>query len=208
MLDWIQRFVVTPGRVLDRAAGQARVDGSPHRFLDGVGIVAKPVLEVSGHRQRGSRHDRGRVGERLLPRDRVVEPAQRGSESGAGGGQRLEAQRGQQLRRTGVPWVGDQQRITGAMEVQKTLRELVHVASLAHGPAGRQASIIATSTAARVQMPTPSGTSSPKVSSSRERGSARSGSKEVSRVSVLPREGTSESAMGASRLFNGAASTS
>jgi hypothetical protein len=91
VLERIERLVVAPGRVLDRAAGQPRVDGAPHGRRDALGIVGEPVLEISGHRQRGSRHDRGRVAERLLPRDRVVDPAQRGGESAAGGGQRLEA---------------------------------------------------------------------------------------------------------------------
>jgi hypothetical protein len=108
MFDCIERLVLAPGRVLDRAAGQAGVDRAPHGLRDALGVVGEPVLEVRGHRQRGGRHDGGRVGERLLPRDRVVHPAERGGEAAAGGGERREAERGQQFRRPGVPRVRDQ----------------------------------------------------------------------------------------------------
>jgi hypothetical protein len=71
------------------------------------------------------------VGERLIPGDRVVHPAERGGEAAAGGGERLESERGQQLRRPGIPRVRDEQRMAGAMEVQETLGEFAHAVSLA-----------------------------------------------------------------------------
>ena len=67
------------------------------------GIVGEAVLQVGRDRQVGRGDDRGRVRQRLVAADRAVRAAQRRREPGAGGGQRLEAERGEQLRATRRP---------------------------------------------------------------------------------------------------------
>ena len=84
------------------------------------GIVGEAVLEVGRHRHVGDGgHDRGGVGDRLVAGHPAVEAAERGGEAAAGGGQRLEAERREQLGRAGVPRVRDQQRLRAGMELEE-----------------------------------------------------------------------------------------
>jgi len=64
------------------------------------------------------------MGQRLLAADRPVEPAERRRIPAAGGGQRLESERHQQLRGTDVPGIGEEQRRATLVEGEEPLRPL------------------------------------------------------------------------------------
>jgi hypothetical protein len=59
------------------------------------------------------------VGQRLVAGNLAVEPPERGGMAAAGGGERLEAERREQLRGPGVPGVREQQRPLAVVEVEE-----------------------------------------------------------------------------------------
>ncbi|MNG31184.1 hypothetical protein D3C84_1169370 [compost metagenome] len=73
-----------------------------------LGLVAVAVLQIGGHRQRRRLDDRAGIAQGFLTADRAfpITPAKGKRQAGAGRGQRLETQRSQHLRRTGIPRVG------------------------------------------------------------------------------------------------------
>ena len=77
----------------------------------GLGLRAVAVLEVDRHRQARRLVERAHVLGELVERDAAVEAAERERERGAGGGQRLEAQRLEHPGRAGVPRVRDHERL-------------------------------------------------------------------------------------------------
>src|SRR6266700_4428245 len=100
-----------PGGVLDRTTDEARGSGEQDRFGAGLRLIAKTVLEVCRHRQRGRFGDGPRVHERFRAIDRsfAVRLADGVCESGARRGQRLESERREHLRRPRIPGIGNRE---------------------------------------------------------------------------------------------------
>src|SRR6185295_10940506 len=91
--------------VLDGAAHQADRGGQP----DGLGRrgrrVREALLEIRAHRQIGRLRDGAAMREGLLARHLAVAAAERAGLGAARGGERLEAERGEDARGAGVPRV-------------------------------------------------------------------------------------------------------
>ncbi len=108
--------------ILDGAAGEPRRGREPQRFRDAGGLVREAVLEVGAHRERRCRGDRRGVGQGLVATQSSVETPERPGRARAGGGEGAKAKRGEELCTAGVPGVGEQQRLAGAMEIEEALR--------------------------------------------------------------------------------------
>ncbi len=88
-----------------RPASRASLDRLGHALR----VLGEAVLEVGRHGQLGGRRQRRGVHESLVAADAVVQSPERGRVPAAGGGQCLEAERGEQARGAGVPRIGHQQ---------------------------------------------------------------------------------------------------
>ncbi len=78
--ELVDRVVLVPGEVLQRAAGQPGRGREPHRLGHAGRIVREAVLQVGGHRQGSGRRDVRGVPKGLIPGHLAVESAQRGGE--------------------------------------------------------------------------------------------------------------------------------
>ena len=95
------------GRVLDREPGDAGRRGFGDVGGDAGRLDREAALEVGVHRHVDRCGDASDVGQRLVQRDLVVAPAQRPGEPRAGGGERGEAEPGEDARAAEVPGIGD-----------------------------------------------------------------------------------------------------
>ena len=93
--------------VLDRAADGAGLGDPADRSRGVLGVGPKAVLQVDRQRQVGRPIEEPGMIDQLLERDAAVRATQGEGEAGAGGGQGLESEPGQDLGRAGVPGVGD-----------------------------------------------------------------------------------------------------
>ena len=99
MLEVVERLRLVAGRILDRAAGEAHAGRETDRLRGGRRLVGEAVLEVGRDRQVGRFDDGARVREGFVARDRAVAPAERAGVRAARGGERLEAEPGEDARR-------------------------------------------------------------------------------------------------------------
>src|SRR4051795_626940 len=83
------------------------------------GGTAKAALEVRRNRYPHRPHQLRAVRQRLVQRHLAVEPPERGGMAAARGGDRLEAERLEQLRRADIPGVRQQQRPPLDVEVEE-----------------------------------------------------------------------------------------
>src|SRR5262245_36533586 len=109
MVDVVEASVAVP--VLERAADRARLADRRDRPSGVLGRRPVPVLEVDRDGQVGRRRQRIRMLDHLGQGCAPVEAPEGEGESGAGAGQRLEAERREDLRGPGVPGVGNQERV-------------------------------------------------------------------------------------------------
>jgi hypothetical protein len=97
-----------------------------------LGLVRKTILEISVDREIGRFGDRAAIGDHLGPAHCAVGAAEHVGEPEAGGGERLEAQRRQQLRGAGIPGIGDDEGagpLVQRAERRRFLRLGAHVGS-------------------------------------------------------------------------------
>ena len=125
-VEIVDRVVGIAGMILDRAAGEPGGLGGEDRLGGAFGAVALALLEIGRDRQVGRRRHFAAVMDHRLEADRAVGQAAREGKAGAGGGERLEAQRGQQLGGADIPRVGDDEGAARLMQRAKCLA-LVHV---------------------------------------------------------------------------------
>ena len=111
-LKIIDRLVYVSGRVLDRAAHDAGLRGEPDHLGGGARLVRIAALEVCAHRKRGRKRDVGTVIQHHAPAHRTgpVAAAERVRETKASRCERLEAERGEDLGRAGVPRIRNDER--------------------------------------------------------------------------------------------------
>src|SRR5436309_13641667 len=81
----VDRIVLPPGKVFNRAARQSCLYGQANGLGHTRWVVGETVLEVSGHGHGGAPHNCRRVRGGLVSIDRSMEWTQGGSEAGAGG---------------------------------------------------------------------------------------------------------------------------
>ena len=110
----VDRVARVAGMVLDRAAGQpGRLGGE-----DGLGgtfrAVALALLQIGRDRQIGRRDDVAAMVDHLLEADTAIGQAAREGIAGAGRGERLEADRGEQLGGADVPGIGNDEGAAGS----------------------------------------------------------------------------------------------
>src|SRR5581483_10547844 len=103
--QFVDRGILPSCCVFDGAAndpgGSRKADSLGH----GGGRIAKTVFEVRTDGKIGTGSDRRGIGESLLARERIIAPSESEGVTHAGGGQRLEAQMGQQARAAGIPGI-------------------------------------------------------------------------------------------------------
>jgi hypothetical protein len=104
--------------VLDRGADRAHLGDARDRVRRALRIRAVAVLEVHRHRQLRCPIHGSSVRHHLVKSDPAVEAAEREREPGAGGGERLEPERGQHPGGAGVPRIGDHERRTGVQRLE------------------------------------------------------------------------------------------
>ena len=104
-VEAVDRVRVIAGEILDRAARQTGFRRAPNHLGRFFRLVGAAIFEVAVGREVGRRGNRPRVLDDLGGADRAATPAVREAE--AGRRQRLEAERGQQPRGTGIPRIGD-----------------------------------------------------------------------------------------------------
>ena len=121
----VERIVGPAGEVLDREPGEPGTDGECGRLRDARGVVGEAVLEIGRHREVGGRHDGGGVRDRLVAGHGAVEATERAGEATARRGQRLEAERRQELRRARIPGVRQQERVRPLVQGTEA-RHLLH----------------------------------------------------------------------------------
>ncbi len=104
-LDRIQPPIRRAAAILDRTADQPGLRRKAHGERGIGGCVAEAVFHVGRDRQRRRRDDVARMRQRLVARQLAVAAPEHARGRAAGGGQRLEAQAGQQFRRAGIPGI-------------------------------------------------------------------------------------------------------
>jgi hypothetical protein len=104
--------------VLDRCAREPGRTGERDRLGDACGIVGEAVLEIGRDRNVDGLGDRARVGERERAVDGVwsVAQAEREREARARRRERIEAERCEDARASGIPGVGDDERERARVE--------------------------------------------------------------------------------------------
>jgi hypothetical protein len=118
---------VSVGEILNRAARQPGFHGQGDGPRDAGRLVGEAVLQVGGDRKVGRGDYRGGVGEGIVAAHRAVQAAQRRGVAGTRRGERVEAKRGEQPRRSLVPWIRQQQRVPWAVQLEEPRRLLALV---------------------------------------------------------------------------------
>jgi len=88
--------------------------------------IREAILQISTDRQITSRDDLPSVVQRLVASDLTIPTAQRGGESTARRSERMETQKSQQARRSGVPWIWQQQPRPGLMQGDESVVDAGH----------------------------------------------------------------------------------
>jgi hypothetical protein len=117
--------LVTPGpEVLDRAARQPGTDGHPERLGDAFGLIGEAVFQVG----RNGQVDTGRYGccvlDGFVLRHCPIEAPERPRETATRRGQGLKPERRQNLGRTEIPRIWQQQRTGSSVQFEKVGRLL------------------------------------------------------------------------------------
>ena len=105
----VDRVVAVAREVLHRASRESRGDGQLDRGGDTLGRIGETVLEVGRDRHVDCPDQGCRVHQCVVAAERAVEASQRGRRTAARRRQRLEAERGQQPRRSNVPRIRHEQ---------------------------------------------------------------------------------------------------
>ena len=107
--------------VLDRAAGRARIGEHPNGLGDAAGVVGVETFAVHVQRQRRRGGELGDVRDELVAHHGLVGLADREREARTRRRQRLEPERGEDLRRPDVPRVRQEEELVTRVELAETV---------------------------------------------------------------------------------------
>ena len=132
----VDRLLGAPARILDRAAAEPGLGRQLDGERDAGGRIGVAVLEVGRHRQRRGVDDRAGMRQRLVAGDRAIGAAETEGAAGAGGGERLETETGQDARRADIVGIGDHERAWPLVQRPKCAGRVAPARSHAGSPSG------------------------------------------------------------------------
>jgi hypothetical protein len=120
------RIIPPAAMILDGTAGETGLGRRADRLGDAFRAVSKALFEIGRNRQRRGCYDGPTVIQGGIPANSTVRDPQGEGQAGARGGEGPKAHGGQNSRRAGIPWIGNDERACFRMQRAKRSTFFAH----------------------------------------------------------------------------------